>query len=225
MTDTRLVLFDLDGTLMRCGRASRRAYEEGLAALWPDDNGADLLRGVPFAGRTDLGILAELFAKTGRPFSPEALEKFWPPYLDALERWLVLEPPQVFGGAREAPAALRSRGIAAGLLTGNHYEGAMRKLRAGDCDAQLTWGGFGGDARERADLIPLALAAATAATGESFTAAETLLVGDTPLDIACARAHGARVAVLPTGPHSEADLRSHQPDIYLDSLDQLINHF
>ena len=137
----------------------------------------------------------------------------------------MLEPPQVLAGAREAPAALRARGIAAGLLTGNHYEGAMRKLRAGDCDAQLSWGGFGGDAQERADLIPLALASAKAATGETFTAAETLIVGDTPLDIACARAHGASVAVIPTGPHDEAELRSHQPDIYLESLERLMDHF
>ena len=210
---------------MNCGPASRRAYEEGLAALWPELNGADLLRDLPFAGRTDLGILAEVFTRANRPFSAAALTPFWPPYLDALERWLLLTPPRVFPGAREAPELLRARGIAAGLLTGNHYQGAMRKLRAGDCDALLAWGGFGGDAQERADLIPLALAAAHTATGESFTAAETLIVGDTPLDIACARVHGARAAVLPTGPHDEAELRSHQPDIYLESLEQLMNHF
>src|SRR6185369_2631734 len=210
---------------MRCGRASRRAYEEGLTALWPELNAAELLRDLPFAGRTDLGILADVFARAGRPFSLAALAPFWPPYLEALERWLVLDPPQLLAGAREAPEALRARGVAAGLLTGNHYEGAMRKLRAGDCDGLLTWGGFGGDASERADLIPLALAAALAATGESFTAAETLIVGDTPHDIACARAHGARAAVLPTGPHGEAELRTHRPDIYLDSLEQLMNHF
>ncbi len=221
MTPIRLVLFDIDGTLVSCGRAARRAFEEGLDGLWPGVDAKAILNGIEFAGCTDRGILEAIFAKRGEPFSPEATAPFWPAYLAALENWLTLEPPRVHAGAEESGPALRARGLAVGVLTGNHPDGARIKLRAGDLHDHYAWGAFGHEDRERPPLLPRALAAAEAATGVRFTAPETLLVGDTPLDVACARAHGARVAVVPTGLHPAHELRAAQPDFLLESLAEL----
>lgn len=221
MQKIRLVLLDIDGTLLSCGIAAKRAFAEAAAAVLQLPPGADVSGGVDFAGRTDLGILEQIFAKHRRKLSPALLDAFWPVYLATLEQWLTLHPPRVHPGARELPEKLRARGIAVGLLTGNHAGGAKLKLAAGDFDGALDWGGFGDAHLERAPLLPLALAAATTATGTSFTAAETLLVGDTPHDIACARAHGARAAVVPTGIFNRDALAAEKPDHLCDSLEQL----
>lgn len=222
MPPIRLVLFDIDGTLVSCGRSARRAFEEGLLALWPDCSPRDILNGIEFAGCTDRGILEAIFEKRGARYSLAAAEPFWPAYLPALENWLTLEPPVVHPGAPEAASRLRARGLAVGLLTGNHPEGARRKLAAADLHEDYSWGGFGELDSVRDALLPRALEAARLATGEQFLAAETLLIGDTPRDIACARAHGARVAVVPTGFHDAEQLRAHQPDFFWETLEAVV---
>jgi phosphoglycolate phosphatase-like HAD superfamily hydrolase len=217
----KLVLLDIDGTLLSCGVAAKRAFAEAAAAVLELPRGTDVSGGVDYAGRTDLGILGQIFTKHQRKMSPELVAAFWPRYLAALEQWLTLHPPTVYPGARELPEKLRARGLVVGLLTGNHSGGARLKLAAGDFDGALDWGGFGDAHIERAPLLPLALAAADAATGDSFTAAQTLLIGDTPHDIACARAHGAKAAVVTTGFFGRAALAEHKPDYLLESLEQL----
>lgn len=217
----KLVLLDIDGTLLSCGVAAKRAFAEAAAVVLELPAGSDVSGGVDYAGRTDLGILGQIFAKHRRNMSPELVAAFWPRYFTALQQWLTLHPPVVYPGARELPDKLRERGLMVGLLTGNHADGARLKLAAGDFDSALEWGGFGDAHTERAPLLPLALAAAATATGESFTAAETLLVGDTPHDIACARANGAKVAVVPTGIFDRAALAAEKPDHLCDSLEQL----
>ncbi len=221
MQKIRLVLLDIDGTLLSCGVAAKRAFAEAAAGVLGLPQGSDVSGGVDFAGRTDLGILEQIFAKHRRKLSPALLGAFWPRYFVVLEQWLTLHPPKVHPGARELPEKLRARGIAVGLLTGNHAGGANLKLAAGDFDGALTWGGFGDAHLERAPLLPLALASAAAATGQSFSAAETLVVGDTPHDIACARAHGARAAAVPTGIFNRDALAAEKPDHLCDSLEQL----
>jgi len=206
-----LYLFDVDGTLLLSGGAGKRALEQ----VFHDRYGlADAMADIRPNGRTDPWIVEAMFQKLGR--KAEEAEIAW--LLGEYERALAAEIEhspnfRLMPGAREAVVQLADRGAALGLATGNTLEGARIKLERGGLWRYFApdgrpIGGFGSDSGDRATLVRLAIERAQERLGRRFAPADVLVIGDTPHDVAAARAVGTRMVALATGGHSVEELRA-----------------
>jgi phosphoglycolate phosphatase-like HAD superfamily hydrolase len=215
-----LYLFDIDGTLVDTGGAGIRALQEAALALFGDPGPA-----LDLAGSTDLGIVGHLHAHFGIAPDPPQIDAFFATYHERLE-WNLAHgdfPGRVIEGVMEVLKLLAARPDAAlGLLTGNTAAGAAAKMRHFQLDRYFPVGAYGCDHADRNRLGPIALARAEAHFGCSFTPAETWVIGDTPKDIACARALGARCLAVATGQFSMEALHAHGADEVVASLDQAL---
>ena len=200
-----LYLFDLDGTLMMSGGAGGRAFARACEELLGIERA---LEGITLHGNTDPLILEEACrAKLGR--TPSAAEQ-----AAVLERYLVhLEQEladasrvEVLPGVAALLARLEGEGAQLGLATGNVEGGARLKLSAAGLWHRFPFGGFGSDHHERAELARVAIARAEQRAGRTIPKQEIRLIGDTPRDIAAARAVGVRAIGVATGMHDTAAL-------------------
>ncbi len=214
----RLILFDIDGTLIstggRAGRALLRALRDTYG-IYPQ------VDGYSFAGKTDPQIVRELLTASGVPTATieEHRDTALARYLTYLETELPPGSAQVLPGVRTVLAALvATPGVHLGLLTGNIAPGAALKLRAAGLDAVFGFGAFGSDAEDRNLLVPIARERARHATGLEFADADTVVVGDAEADIHCARAGRARAVAVATGWTPRQVLVALKPDAVLDSL-------
>jgi len=208
-------LFDIDGTLLNSGGAGKAAMESALAAEF---GLARVQQGIPYSGRTDRAIGQDLLRIHGIEPSPANWQRLQDAYLRNLPACLTRHNGKILPGI----AALLERlavdeQVAVGLLTGNIRAGARLKLGHFDLYHHFEFGGFGDDHLERDDVARAALAEAQ--TFCDGVAPERIwVVGDTPLDIQCARAIGARVAAVATGLHSLDELGVERPDLLLADL-------
>jgi phosphoglycolate phosphatase-like HAD superfamily hydrolase len=222
----RLVLWDVDHTLINAGRAGWRAYQMAFGEMF----GCDVPAAPSMAGRTDRAIALEALALAGVPHPRTQIDAFQRllAQLAPGVAGLVREHGRVLPGAAEAVGALAAAAAAPGhggplvqsVLTGNMRVMAQVKLGALglDRDLDLRVGAYG-DAHEiRADLVPLARASATAAYRADFSGAGTVLVGDTPLDVEAAQVAGARAVAVASGEFSVADLTAAGADAVLPDL-------
>jgi phosphoglycolate phosphatase len=191
-----------------------RAFEEVFGV-------PDALRGVPFQGRTDAWIVSDALAAHGVPRDSPALGRFPHVYL----RHLALELPQpgprkgILPGVRQLLDALSGRDdVYVALLTGNYEAAAQVKLEYFDLWRYFPCGAFGDDAPDRNGLLPKAVARVVACGGPLVAAADVVVIGDTPLDVACAQAGGARSIAVATGSHSVEELRASGADITFRDL-------
>lgn len=220
-----LVLFDIDGTLLRTRGAGREALDEAFAAVcgW-----ADATSGVPIAGSTDGAILRGVCARFGRAWTdaaaapPVDLPALREAYLAGLRRRMA-DPARVelCAGVVEALDALEGRAHVA-LLTGNWAAGAEIKLGAAGLGGRFAFGAFGDDAVERDRLVPVARARADA---RGLRYERVVVVGDTPADVSCARAGGAVAVVVETGFATPEDLAASAPDLQLPDLERGLGWF
>ena len=223
MPAAKLWLFDIDGTLVDTGGAGMRALQQ--AAL--DCYGGE---GPPLdlAGSTDLGVLAGILRHFDLEHGRDEEERFFASYLAHLERNLAegRYHGRVLPGVVELLDELARRdGITMGLLTGNIAGGAGAKMRHYGLDHHFPFGAYGCDHADRNLLGPVALDRATSHAGVGFTPEETLVIGDTPKDIACAHAIGARCLAVATGKFSAEQLRAAGADRVVQTLeDPLILH-
>lgn len=211
-----LLLWDIDGTLLASGGAGMRALRTALAVRFGIDGS---LEGIDFGGRTDPWIMRQIFEKFGLPDTPETMAAYTSAYLEALPAELQRSTSRVLPGAAErlAEAAARPH-VAQGLLTGNRRRGAEIKLARHGLWDTFAFGAFADDHELRNELGPFALRRAREHHGVTFAPEKTWIIGDTPHDIACGRAIGARTLAVATG-HSHADvLRDHRPDAFLPDL-------
>ncbi len=196
----RLILFDVDGTLVDCGRQVRPLFGDALVEVFGTTGDLD---GYDFVGKTDPQIVLDLMAGAGleRQAVAAALPRFRALYLERLERDLVRERIRLLPAVIELLERLATRPQAAaiGLLTGNWEPGARAKLAPFDLNRFFPFGAYGCDAVERSALPPVALERAARATGRRFAAEETLIVGDSVHDVGCARAHGIPCLAVATG--------------------------
>ena len=203
----RLLLFDIDGTLLHCGKQVARIFSAALTEVF---GGHGPLENFSFAGKTDPMIVRELVAAQGlRAADIEAgLPRMSAIYVERLERELQAEKMRVLPGVVPLLEELsRQPDVAVGLLTGNWRGGAQAKLgRVGLWD-YFELGAFGEDAYSRRGLVPVAMARAAALKGRSFRPEDTLIVGDTPLDVDCAKAAGVPCLAVATGFSSAEALR------------------
>ncbi|MGE5231284.1 MAG: HAD family hydrolase [Deltaproteobacteria bacterium] len=204
----RLVLFDIDGTILLTAGAGRRAITTALAELVGDRTAFARIR---FDGKTDPQIMGELLAAAGDPgpHDREHVGALCERYVTLLERELATT-----SGTRLMPGfpGILDRleaeaGVVLGLLTGNLERGAALKLRAAGIDpARFKVGAYGSDAAHRPDLPPIAARRAERFFGRALAGGEIVIIGDTPADVACGAAIGARAVAVATGSYSVAEL-------------------
>lgn len=217
-TPTRLVLFDIDGTLVttegRAAAALRKAMEQVLGVPISSE-------GYSFSGKTDPRIVLELSENAGLPRSlvRHRLDEVFSRYLEILEDHMPPGSAVALPGTRSLLDRLADHGgVTLALLTGNVREGAALKLRSAGFPELFPFGAFGSDHEDRNRLVPVAWERALAATGKQFGPEETVVVGDAEADILCARAVGARVVAVATGWTPRERLAALSPDALLDSL-------
>jgi phosphoglycolate phosphatase-like HAD superfamily hydrolase len=211
----RAILFDIDGTLVRTGGAGKAAMEAALC----EEFGVRLnSEEIPYSGRTDVAIGHDLLAAHGiEPAANQA--RLVEGYLARLPYYLGRFPGRVCPGVTELLAELRKRSdVVLGLLTGNVRRGAERKLGHYGLWENFAVGGFGDDHADRDDVARAALDSVERHVGGPVDPADVWVIGDTPLDVKCARAIGARVAAVATGWHHLEDLQASEPDLALTDL-------
>jgi len=205
----RLVLFDIDGTLIHSGGAGVTAFGRAFTELFGIERPTE---GVRFAGRTDTSLLAELFARHGIAHTPVNTSSFFETYLRHLGELL----PQLRGATCAGVAEfLGEIGRLAtpprlALLTGNIRRGAELKLRHFDLWHRFEFGAFGDDHHDRNELAVIARQRGAGRVGRELAGDEILVIGDTPRDIECARAIGARCLAVATGGDSHGELLTHR---------------
>jgi phosphoglycolate phosphatase-like HAD superfamily hydrolase len=212
---TTCILFDIDGTLLASGGAGKAALETTLC----EDFQRDLRVAVPYAGRTDRAIARDLFLHHDLADTPENWHKLVAGYLRRLPAHLESKNGHVLPGIHALLAALQHRGdVALGLLTGNTRAGARTKLGHYQLFDHFAFGGFGDHHLDRDDVARDAWAAAREQCGNALTPERTWVIGDSPLDVRCARAIGARAVAVATGGHAIEQLLPHGADLTLNNL-------
>lgn len=212
----RVILFDIDGTLIRTGGAGKAAMEGALLAAF----GVPGIRNtVSYSGRTDWAIGRDLLAAHGVDPTEANRRLLQEAYLARLPAALDTHGGVVCPGVGELLAALGTRpDTVVGLLTGNVRAGARVKLGHFGLWDRFACGGFGDDLFDRDDVARAALADARAHAGESLDPADVWVIGDTPLDVQCARAIGAKAVVVATGWHTADELAACDPDHFFTDL-------
>lgn len=206
----KLVLFDIDGTLLHTGGAGRKAFRHAFATAFGIPDGTE---GIEFAGRTDTGIVRELFRKHDVVHNPENVQHFFDTYYYWLDHVLHQSEGSPCPYSREFVQSVRALpdAPAIGLLTGNVRLGAEIKLRHYHFWQEFRTGGFGDDHEDRNQIAHIAQRRGSELLGRPLTGDEILVVGDTPLDIACARAISARCLAVATGHAPVSELAIHNP--------------
>jgi len=217
----RLLLFDVDGTLLSSGPGARDAFVSALLDVF---GARPAVETYAFDGKLDPVIVAELMREAGVPEDDvrRGLARALSLYLDRLEAALAAEKPRVKPGVEPLLDAVgQVPGAVPALLTGNVERGARIKLSAAGLWHHFRFGVFGDEAARREELGALALARVRAATGRAFVGAECVVVGDSRQDVACGKAIGARVVAVATGKTSPAELRAAGADVVLSDFSDL----
>jgi phosphoglycolate phosphatase len=218
----RLVLWDIDGTLIRARGLFGRVWYEALRTVYRLEG--ELAR-IEMAGKTDSQIALEILALHGweEETAIPHLDTFREMYVAALHevRSSLAEHVTVLHGVPEALERLATLGARQSLLTGNYEASARLKLGSVGLDHHFDFeiGAFGSDHRDRLHLVPVAIEKGRLLRDPSLGADDVVVVGDTPRDIACARAGRVRVVAVATGRYSTAALAEHEPDVLLESLE------
>lgn len=216
----RLVLFDIDGTLLTAKGAPRRAFSAAMLDTYGTTGPIDSHR---FDGKTDPQIARELLHAAGmadEQIDPH-LPRLWRHYIDGLRHEL-RRPDHVtivHPGIRELLHALEGHDeVVLGLLTGNIAEGATLKLETARIDTPFRVGAFGSDCERRDGLPALAVQRARDAVGVSFARRDIVIIGDTPADVTCGRALAVRAIGVGTGSYSPDDLAAAGADAVFPDL-------
>jgi phosphoglycolate phosphatase-like HAD superfamily hydrolase len=212
----RILLFDIDGTLLASGGAGKFAME---SALLEEFGLPALTAQVPYSGRTDRAIGRDLLRLHGIDPTPANFQRLHEAYLHRLPNALARQPGRVLPGVVTLLESLAGRSdVAVGLLTGNIAAGAAAKLGHYGLAHHFAFGGYGDRHWERDDVAREALSVAGRHLGRPIDLNRVWVIGDTPLDVACARAIGARAVAVATGWHSLDELAATSPDLLLPDL-------
>ena len=212
----KVLLFDIDGTLLHSGGAGKRAFVLTLREAFEID---DPLEDIPFSGKTDPLIIREIFAKHGIEPSAGHFDLFLGRYVDVLQRIVADPRGRVMPGVQEVlDSCFEDTRFLLGLLTGNIQRGAQIKLGHYRLNHYFAFGAFGDDHEDRNEIARIAHERSRRQSGRDVTADSIFVIGDTPRDIECGKTIGARTVAVATGKYSLDELRVHRPDVLLESL-------
>jgi phosphoglycolate phosphatase len=218
---TRILLFDIDGTLVLTGGAGWRGMSRAFEGVF---SVPDAFARVPMMGRTGSGIVSEALALHGVTCAAADLVRFRDVYLEHLRTELPQPGPRkgMMPGVRRLLDMLQQRDdVYLALLTGNYAEAAQLKLEYFDLWRYFRFGAFGDEAVDRNSLLPKVVAGIRESGGPAVPPRNVVVIGDTPLDVACAVAGGARSIAVATGSYDAAALRATGADVVLDDLSDL----
>jgi len=215
MSKVILLLFDLDATLVRTGGAGMRAMNQAFAEImnWPN-----ALAEISPAGRTDPSIAHEISRKhRGHEMTTQELERVFSRYLELLkEKICQTDNYRVLPGIQSfLEGTAGSREYLLGLGTGNLEAGARIKLEPAKLNRFFSFGGFGSDAVERADILRIAIQRAEANVQMKITSEQVVVIGDTPHDVEAGKTIGAKTIAVATGPYTAHQLAVFEPDLVL----------
>ncbi|MEJ6580329.1 MAG: HAD family hydrolase [Akkermansiaceae bacterium] len=212
---SQLILFDIDCTLIDTGGAGMMALRDAALEIFGDEGPP-----LDLAGSTDSGIVRGLFQHFGKDFDPAVEEEFYLSYLPKMQENLSSScfGGRVLAGAKELIAVLEADGHSLGLLTGNIERGACIKASHYGLHKHFQFGSYGDDHWDRNKLGPIALERAFNATGRHFAPSEVVVIGDTPKDVACAKAFGAKSVAVATGAFEAAQLEASGADVVIPNL-------
>ncbi|GHC57072.1 HAD family hydrolase [Roseibacillus persicicus] len=214
----RLLLFDIDGTLVDTGGAGMAALVDATREIFGDD-GPQL----DLAGATDSGLLKNIYRAFGREEDEVTTARFFDLYLARLE--LNLQDAcfggRVLDGVIEILKEVEAAKVSKGLLTGNIAAGAEVKMRHYGMDGHFAFGAYGDDHHDRNLLGPIALERAKSLLRREFDASETIVVGDTPKDIWCAQAFGAKSICVATGSFTAEELEKEGADVVFEDFSEV----
>jgi phosphoglycolate phosphatase len=216
MAEPRLILWDIDMTLVNTGAAGQHAL---VRATIESFGGHGDLSGVEIAGRTDRAIAHQIMEKYGKLATAENVDAFLDRYVALLPEELPKRNGRILPGIRELLEDLaRQPNTTLGLLTGNLERGARLKLEHYDLWRFFPFGAFADDHHDRNALGPCALTRAIAHARCDFPPARVDVVGDTGHDIACGKAFGARTVAVATGSWTRERLAQCHPDFLFDDF-------
>jgi phosphoglycolate phosphatase-like HAD superfamily hydrolase len=216
----RLVLFDIDGTLVHTGHAGIQAFAKTFATGFNTPDGVEK---ISFAGRTDVNLVREFFGLHGIPATPVNFERFFERYVFWLDHIIAQSHGGPCEGVVEFLGGLRAlpRPPLPGLLTGNVRLGAEIKLRRYQLWHLFETGAFADDNEDRNQIAVAALQRGRRVLGQDLQPDEILVVGDTPFDVRCGKFIGAKVLAVATGGATLEELKRHQPDWAVGDLTQI----
>ena len=216
----RIYLIDIDGTLLLSGGAGFRALNRVFVELY---DVPDAMATVRPAGKTDPLIVEEGFvASLGRAPTSREMDTILDRYVAYLPRAMRESPGyRLLAGVPSALVRLGSEGHLLGIASGNLREGARIKLARGNLESYFTFGGYADDASDRAGLVAVAARRGIAQLGEEIDPREIIVVGDTPLDVAAARANGLGCVGVASGTCERQALEASGPDRIIETLDAL----
>lgn len=213
-----LILFDIDGTLIRAGTEVHRAsFAHAYRAIY----GLELsLDGVAAAGRTDTWLLHEALRRGGvdEGTALRSMSAAFDAMCEYVDRELGDLRGKVLPGVAECLRELHANDALLGLLTGNLERIAHAKMRAAGLDGYFDMGAFGEESAWRPDLVPVALRKAAERSGAMIDPRAAVVVGDTPFDIEAGKVHGVKTCGVATGVIGSEELLAAEPDLVLESL-------
>ena len=209
------LLFDIDGTLLLSGGAGWTAMQIAFQQVFEQRE----VDHVPVRGRTDRGIVAEMFCNQGVDDNVQNRQRFFDVYLSRLPKTLAKSNGSLLPGVSSLLNELSDDpDICLGLLTGNIEPAAWTKLKHFEIDCHFSFGGFGGDDKNRNQVAEKALAAGKAHSSTILENHRTIVIGDTVRDIQCARSIDCRCIGVLTGGSSRQEMSEADPDLLLDDL-------
>jgi phosphoglycolate phosphatase-like HAD superfamily hydrolase len=219
-TPRRLVLFDIDGTLITDDGAAREAFAEGLAEVYGFRGD---VRRYDFSGRTDPQIAGMILRDAGWEDADiqSRLPSLWNHYLSGLGRNARGRVRALAGVGALLDAIRADERLTLALLTGNIEPGARLKLGAIALNDYFPFGAFGSDSPRREELPPIAVKRAAAITGIDFRGSDVVIIGDSIYDVRCGVPHGATTIAIASGKTPAENLRAENPDHFFDSAEDL----
>lgn len=212
----KLVLFDIDGTLIDSGDASVIALTRLFRSLYAI---TDAFISVTMDGKTDKQIIKEGLAANNLPVDDANIPSIISKYLINLEKEINNDRKHVKPGVRKLLNRLgQMNDFHLGLLTGNIESGARIKLEVFDLNRYFPLGAFGSDHEDRNQLLPIAIDKFSKKTGQAFRFEDCIVVGDTPKDVECSRPYGAISVAVTTGIYSAEQLAAAGANYVLPDL-------
>ena len=215
----KLVLFDIDGTLMDSGGAGTRSMDIAFEEVF---SVPQAFQGISMAGKTDIQIMKEGLTRHGLESENGNVGMLCDAYIRRLRTEIENPRKRLKPGIRESLDVLKERDkVLLGLLTGNIEAGARIKLGPFGLNPYFPLGAFGNDNEDRNKLLPVAAGRFSRLYNKEIEYTDCIVIGDTPRDVECAQIHGAYAVAVATGPYSYESLLKSGADMVLRDMTEM----